>query len=516
MSIVILFILMIFLILYGQRIIMPADEQNTKDNIINDNKITLTWYVNIDGFKGEWGSNIVSKAVTRETGVTIKFITSGGSFDDYLNVLISADSTPDIITLNRESYQINKLINQNAIWSLNELDNKYNTRILDNLDKRLLEKNSLNGNLFFYPGAVYFTDARGMYNLLNMPCLLVRSDIYDKLGKPDMSNLQNFFQALKDSTEYNVIPLGLEEFTDIGCRSIDDALLQFLAIPSYVNNEAYDYYNDDDFLLWLNTLSSAYRQRLIDKSAFTDTYEQICKKIKNGEYFAFIGDISYFETALQSLEYNSSYKYIVVDPPKNSRGGSPVIFNKGLNYGLYATMISKNCKYPEKAFEILSFLASQKGQEITYLGERNTMWTIKEDEVEFKPCVLQSRDNKIDDYNKIYGGFYYYFMLANFDSIKNYPLYQSEVLKQAFLWREQYAVNNVDHLEVEYAVNVKYITQHFLIQQEWGRTLPRLISAESDREFYSIMDNFYNRTAFCLELIRSEKTRYWREIFQYD
>lgn len=61
--------------------------------------VTFDWYINYSWFTTGWGENIVSRKITEETGVNIRFITPSGNENEKLNTLIAADSLPDFITL---------------------------------------------------------------------------------------------------------------------------------------------------------------------------------------------------------------------------------------------------------------------------------------------------------------------------------------------------------------------------------------------------------------------------------
>ena len=46
---------------------------------LNKEEITLDWYINYSWYTTPWGQNIVSKAITEDTGVSIKFTSFLGS-----------------------------------------------------------------------------------------------------------------------------------------------------------------------------------------------------------------------------------------------------------------------------------------------------------------------------------------------------------------------------------------------------------------------------------------------------
>src|SRR5699024_6768432 len=89
-------------------------------------------------------------------------------------------------------------------------------------------------------------------------CFLVRKDIYEALGCPDMTTPEGFMQAVRDAAQLfpetengPLIPIGLHEFTSTGCYSLEEILQSFLAIPYQKDGAYYDRFTDPDYIAWL-------------------------------------------------------------------------------------------------------------------------------------------------------------------------------------------------------------------------------------------------------------------------
>ena len=72
---------------------------------------------------------------------------------------------------------------------------------------------------------------------------------------------------------------------------------------------------------------------------------------------------------IQRLRYSQDPDsvYIAVDGPKNAAGDPYTLPGSGIN-GWTVTMISKNCRYPDKAIRLMSFMMSEEGQKLLSLG----------------------------------------------------------------------------------------------------------------------------------------------------
>ncbi len=65
----------------------------TEEQTIGDkDTVTLDWYINYSWFNTRWGSNVVSRTITENTGVNINFITPQGNEEEKLNALIESGS----------------------------------------------------------------------------------------------------------------------------------------------------------------------------------------------------------------------------------------------------------------------------------------------------------------------------------------------------------------------------------------------------------------------------------------
>src|SRR5699024_4909390 len=52
-----------------------------------DDKVTLDWYVNFSWFTTQWGNNVVTKKITEDTGINVKFISPMGNEIEKFNAL---------------------------------------------------------------------------------------------------------------------------------------------------------------------------------------------------------------------------------------------------------------------------------------------------------------------------------------------------------------------------------------------------------------------------------------------
>lgn len=354
--------------------------------------VTLDWYINFTWYSTPWGGNVVSDAITEKTGVSINFLSPIGNPEEKFNALLSSDSLPDIITLGWWENQADEMIEGDMVYALNELADKYDPYFWEAADAAAVSwYTKEDGNLYCYPSSSFTPeDYEEHENLGSNQTFLVRKDIYEALGCPDMSTQEGFSDAVKRAARmfpqvdgYPLIPIGSHEFTNTGCVSFDQYLQNFLAVPCEKDGKFYDRYTDPEYIGWLKTFRELGQEGYLTNDIFIDQRTQMEEKLARGQYFCMIYQRTDM-TGLQSELYTKNLDriYMAVDGPKNTAGDDPVLPGGGIN-GWTVTFISKDCASPDRAIKLFSYLISEEGQKMVYLGVEGVTY----DMVDGKPVI---------------------------------------------------------------------------------------------------------------------------------
>ena len=245
------------------------------------------------------------------------------------------------------------------------------------------------------------------------------------------------------------------------------------------------------YLIRLKAYNKLGREGLLKDEIFLDSRTQMSEKINNGQYFCMI----YQYTDLADQEKNLYAKdkdsiYIAVDGPKNLNGDDYTLPGTSVN-GWTVTLISKNCKYPDKAIKLLTYLISEEGQKMTWLGVEGKTWDYNDEGLpELKKNVKDILNTDRETFDKKYGADSCYWMMQN-DALgsqwikddMNNPVTQ---LKQ---WTYPYTTY-VGQYTITFDSNSEIGKLKNYLDEKWGETLPKLLLAESDEEFDSIYDSF--------------------------
>jgi putative aldouronate transport system substrate-binding protein len=465
--------------------------------------IKFDWYINFSWFARHWGDSQVSKYITQKTGVDINFVVPAGNEAEKLNAMIAGDALPDIITLGWYEGQVPLLIDSGLVEPLDELAKKYDPYFLKvaNPDKLGWYKQK-NGHVYGYPNASYTPSDYKKYagKLTSNETFLVRKDIYEALGKPDMSTPDGFLAALRAAkAKYPTVngqpllPFGTNEFSDIGNNMLQAYLQHFLAISPEKDGKFYDPalgLDNPDYVRWLKTLRKAHEDGLIATDVFVDKRSQIEEKAAQGRYFAMLyqnWDMQAAQNALYARDPNSIY--IAVNGPKNAKGDKPTLAGGGIA-GWTITLISKNCKDKARAMQFLTYLISEEGQMDTNFGILNKTYTMNNGVPALTPEVKKLDSTDKNKQETDVGVQYTYWMLMDTAWQQQWGAEYAPSLGQPQLWTRPYVKSFAVYDGLTLPVGSDEALIYEEIQRQWGKVLPLLIRAGSDAEFDKIWSDY--------------------------
>ncbi|NLJ90511.1 MAG: extracellular solute-binding protein [Clostridiales bacterium] len=486
----------------------------------DDEKVTLDWYVNYSWFTTKWGNDLVSRKITQDTGVDINFISPLGNETEKFNALISSDTLPDIITLGWWESQVDIMIINDMVYALNELADQYDPYFFEVADPLVCEwYTHEDGNLYCYPNSTYVPKDYEIYdNIGSNQTFLVRKDIYEAIGKPDMSTPDGFKEAIIKASEMfqaidgePIIPIGSHVFNEHGCVSFDQYLQNFLAVPYEKDGLFYDRYTDPDYIRWLKMFRELGEEGYLLDDIFIDNRIQMEEKLAKGRYFCMIYQRTDMEDQQKILYANNPNSiYMAVDGPKNSNGDDHVLPGAGIN-GWTVTFISKNCKHPDRAIRLFSYLMSEYGQKLTYLGIEGVTYDIVNEKPVVKEEVRELLNTDRQQYNNLYGADNTYWMFQDLPMQMQWKQEYEGPTKQLEEWTYPYT-HYLGQYEVDFDVNSQAGNIDFNIKKLWGNVLPKLLLAPSEEEFDKIYQDFIDkRQALGFDIYIKESTKYMNE-----
>ncbi|WP_340021278.1 extracellular solute-binding protein [Paenibacillus sp. FSL K6-1096] len=485
----------------------PAPSSNTQ--VVNADEpgwkswaepITFDWYLNYSWFADKWGVDKTTQYITKKTGVNINFIVPAGNENEKLNTMIASNNLPDFITLDWNSDSIDKMIQGGLVLPLNELAEQYDPYFFKTADPDKLKwYTEKDGNVYGYPNQSSSPSDFKKYgdNFNSVNTFLVRKDIYEAIGKPDMRTPEGFLNALKAAKEkfpevdgQPLIPFGTQEFTDTGNGSFGTNLMDFLAIPYEQDGKLYDRSTDPEYIRWLKTFREANEQGLIAKDIFIDKRPQMEEKITQGRYFAMMFPRSDLQNQnITRYQQDPNSVYIAVDGPANSKLDQPKLSGPSIA-GWTLTLISKNVKDKERAIRFLTYLISEEGNKDLFFGEKGVTYDTIDGKDQFLPEVLDMYNNDRSSFAKTYGASYTFWMMMDPALSLQWAPASVEPAKQPEDWTRGKVVDNSIYANLDPAASSPEGIELGRVNTQWGKTLPKLILAGSEADFDAAWNEF--------------------------
>lgn len=488
----------------GGAVSLPGTADSPGWKLNASSPIRFDWYINFSWFSRQWGDSLVSKYITEKTGVDIRFSVPAGNEAERLNAMIAGDTLPDLITLGWYEGQVQMMIEAGLVLPLNKVAEEYDPWFFSVVNQeKLLWYTQEDGNVYGYPNASFTPSDYEKYRgkLVSNDTFLVRKDMYEALGSPDMSTPEGFLDALRRAREQfplingqPVIPLGFMEFGDVGNDALQGYLQRFLAIKPETPEGLYDDpklgADNADYIRWLKTFRQAASEGFIPMDVFVDKRPQIEEKAAQGRYFALFFQNWDMQAAQNSL-YNRDPDsvYIAVEGPRNSRKDPPRLAGGSIS-GWTITMISKNCKDKARAIQLLSYLISEEGQMDIWFGIPEETYTMDKGAPVFTPEVQEINFSDKNRQEIEIGVEATYWMLMDSAWYEQFRPGYPPAIAQPQLWTRPYVSSFAvyDNLEMPAGSDEALIAA--AIQWRWGKDLPRLLLAKSEAEFDLIWREF--------------------------
>ncbi|MDR1531036.1 MAG: extracellular solute-binding protein [Clostridiales bacterium] len=454
----------------------------------------LSWYINYDWFAQEWGVDLSSKFITEDTHVNITYMGGG---DEKLNTMLASNDLPDILTIGGENPIVKDA--HKFAYPLDELAAKYDPYFTEHAAKKeILNFFRLDdGHIYGYPN---FSTTKADYDggmIYGDEALLVRKDIYAAIGSPDMTTPQGFLSALKavkddgftDAGGKEIIPFGMRDWGS-GPSVLDQTLENFIGVPSLTdNNEYYDRHADADTLVWIKTIAQAVREGFASKEMVTmqsDTKDAI---VSNGGYFAYFTENLNGDPDSLSLfmKENPDKAYIAVEGPKSTMGRSRALRGAGIE-GWTQTFISKSCKNPQKAIELVTYLVSEEGDTVMNYGRLGETYTLVNGVPTLNADLLEIKQSDPGLFEKEYGLTTHLWLqdsarLSKFMGLDQFPT----SLQQPKEWTQPYLKPQFELSGLDSCLSTEANRNNEKIKQDWVQKCAAMMETEDDAEVEALM-----------------------------
>ncbi len=410
---------------------LTPDEKDSweylKDDSGHVDSWDVEWYVNDSTFAwNSYGSDRVSQVIKEKTGVSIKFTVPVTDDGQKLATMISGNKLPDIISVQCWYQQCSQLATQGYLYPLDGLIERWAPSFKDR-EQEDIWKYFKEGDGYNYgvPNFAYSTKyVNDTDKMEPNGCLMVREDWYAeavKAGYP-MTSPTSFINGCKFiMNKYaDAIPFQLGAFTNEGNSSIDWLAQYFCSAFEDSSGNYQDIRLTERYQEMLGFLHDCAAEGIIKSANFSDKAENIRTKISRGNVFVSAVTPQDYQMAFLNL-YNRNIKYVPL-VLRNSDGEAPILQDISGN-GYLLTMVTRNCKRPDKVIKLLDYLYSEEGQRLVAFGVEGESykWNDEHTQIEWTDRYVSGVNGDPDDQAWINSlGLYQMTLLMNLAYINKY------------------------------------------------------------------------------------------------
>lgn len=343
----------------------------------------LEWYVNDSTFAwNSYGSDRVSQIIKEKTGAKIKFTVPVTDDGQKLSTLISGNKLPDIISVQCWYTQCSQLANQGYLYPLDGLIERWAPSFKEKEQEDIWNYfTEGDGYCYGVPNFAYSTKyVNDTDKMEPNGCLMVREDWYKEALSAgyDMTSATSFIEGCKYiATKHNdAIPFQLDAFTTEGNDSVD-WLAQYFCAP-YEDKEGnyLDIRTTERYQEMLEFLNKCHKEGIIKSENYSAKSAAIRTNISRGNCFVTAVTPQDYQMAFLNA-YASGVNYVPLIL-KNKDSQAPILQDISGN-GYLLTMITRNCKNPDKAIKLLEYLYSEEGQRLVAFGVEGESYYWNED-----------------------------------------------------------------------------------------------------------------------------------------
>lgn len=361
----------------------------------------LYWFSDVSGWgpaTANWSvdESPATRYIKDNIGLTLKIEQPPTDASTKLGLMLATDELPDLMSItNGDMYR--ELVAADKVWDMKTFLETYDpdSHLLKDFPEDIKQAlTDVYGGWYSYPSHMESKNNREVFppddeiwvNVVEKGsngCIMFNTEIMDALGitPEDVQTEEGFYAAcekVKTSGHQvdgqSVLPVVLQCNLWIG-TSLDGVVANnFGVLPidddgNYRHPELSPEYKNA--LKFLNTLV---QKEYLDVNTLTIDETALKTYLDAKRVFCWIGN--------QAQQDKTNMPWASYGPILASNGARPVI---GINYaagtGWIQTLVSKNCKNPEKIAKLLSWASSEEGLLINYYGEEGTDYTKDENGV---------------------------------------------------------------------------------------------------------------------------------------
>lgn len=479
-------------------------------------EFTFKMWIGIPSMKEVIGNldTVVGQEISRLTGAKWEVEIPSSNESTVMQMMVAADNYPDIVVCPLNWSSLNSMIEGGKVLALSDLIDEYCPKMWNLIDESAMEWYTMpDGKMYHMPG--YITDDEAVERAqqkTNAGNLYVRQDIYNEMGRPDMSTPESFAAVLERvKNEYpDLIPLNLGYIylTDYSMTPALKSIFNGFGVqpqgvggdqPSVVYMDGDQVrlpYRDPNYKKALQYVNSLYRKGLLTDSLLIQRQSQIDQRLNNAEYFCTGEYTSNIHTQLNpSLRQNfgEEIQYEILDPAFAAEGVTPQ-YPTVKSKGWMTAVITKNAKQPDRLIKFLEFCYSELGQRTMIMGKEGETYDMVDGVPKMREEYIQLKlENNTQELNKLgFTNFAPFLMRKKYLDLYEAPILQGKRPELEGDWEKmnKYATDLYAKGlgDIGPRMGSKDYISYSRVMEQFMKNMLKMMSAKTDEDFESLYE----------------------------
>lgn len=402
--------IVLFILIIGSIILTTSCSVSNKGEQSTDETITLTWYMKGDAERMSKLEAI--EEIERRTGIHIEFIAPAENEDDSFKLMLASGDLPDIIQWKYETYpskgSVNSLYLDGIAVELTDLVKQYAPNLTSIYQKRqdiYNEVLTLDGKLLYFPSINPMQTREEIARKANTG-LIMRSDWLENLSLEVPDDIEDWYTVLSAFKNGDPNKNGIEDETPFDGSGIDCFIPAFGVVEDIYIKDGKVAFGpvQQEYKDFLSTMKIWYDEGLLGESNLTASSYWLNENIRGNITGSFKGLDNAWSKYIDILREKDPEASLVAVPWPKAKNGIRYTGREDMATHLSQeiTIITNDCKYPEKAVELIDFLYSEEGDTLMHWGiEGKTYEVVDGQKKLLEEVLVKDPETKLSIFTKM-------------------------------------------------------------------------------------------------------------------
>ena len=473
-----------------------------------------------------WGEDEVSRAIMAAVEVDVRLARANTGDNQQLTLFIASGDLPDVVTVDLWSPAHYMLQRSGLVAEVRSIIDRVDPYFNDYIGEVYFELLADEDGINWFLAACVFTDiifANNLYAPVGPwnPALLVREDLFEELGRPDVTTPEGLMSTLLEVRDRfpDIVPFNFNrDMSTVAGGLINTPFGEGWIINGFgvqhfyrtADDRVIGAWNDPRYLDAIKFISRMYRYGIITAETLVQEFEQARSQIESGNTFMWIGGVADIGRVPSG---NPDVRYVAAPPLNQMRGMQQV----GL--GWTSTFFYAGAENIDAAMRYMTFMYSKEGNIIAQWGREGIEWYWGDDGLPyFTDEKVERRARDFQAFQQETGFRLYYWGINYWDHF----------IEKAMMTRDPFLASAIELYGPYFGARVDFLSLTVDPDTEEGLIAQRLVDllnvsmvniymsysdAEVEEKFNEMIATFHEMGIERVEAIWTQRSNRKRDIF---